>query len=622
MTKKCYMLYILSILSLSTTQICGATEERLGWINANLSSINGKLGSINDALGTLDNNINVQLTDLNDKLGDNNGTLNDKIGTLNTNLDNTKQALGNLAKLDDINGNLAKLNDINGNLAKLDDINGNLAKLDDINGNLAKLNDINGNLAKLNDINGNLAKLNSALADPSDASGKDNLNENLKALNTNLTNALGNPENNGSLNENLKGLNTKLDELVNLNTNLENINKALAKPYDPENPNDNLNENLKDLTGKLNVILNTLNDNLNTQQTNMNKTLTDLNGNLDTQQTNMNKTLANMNNIMDIQQNELKKLMKHKKIMHEKKKANIIKKDPASALATYYADLKHKEQSNKDLMNELFDTTLNNNFMYSLLPIEDINIKKKYWIRGNISGLNSDKYNTNSVLIGGDIFNKLFSQSLLKLQLLGGTMFGKLYSNSNDYNTLDFLIGPKLSLLHKYFVFEILGLYRHNTIKYSKNNRNEFTSNIFSFGGKLGFNINIANKFVLHPYVHVLVSNASTNKTIKLSNKYKHQVNWAPGLAIGYKVSNSTHIIADYKYNFKPVFVGNKGTDLMNSPNKKGSNEFGLGVNKSFNNSFEFSAKIAVNISKKHNINSNKKYKCDVKLQVQFSKSF
>ena len=304
----------------------------------------------------------------------------------------------------------------------------------------------------------------------------------------------------------------------------------------------------------------------------------------------------------------------------KKKMANIIIQDPASALATYCADLEYKEQSNKNLMNELFDETLNNNFMYSLLPIEDINTKKKYWIRGDISGLNSNKYTNNIALIGGDIFSKLFSQSLLKLQLLGGTMWGKLENNSSDYNTLEFLIGPKLSLLHKYFIFEVLGLYRYDNVKYSKNDINKFTSNIFSLGGKLGFNICIANKIVLHPYIHVLVSNILTNKPIKLSNKY--QVNWAPGLAIGYKISSSAYIIADYKYHFRPVFVDNRGVDLINDPNRKGSNEFGLGVNKSFDNSVEISLKGSVDVSNNQDTNSNKKHKCDVKVQAQLSKSF
>ena len=163
-------------------------------------------------------------------------------------------------------------------------------------------------------------------------------------------------------------------------------------------------------------------------------------------------------------------------------------------------------------------------------------------------------------------------------------------------------------------------MYRYANVEYSGNNKNEFTNNIFSIGSKLGINISLANKFLVQPYINALYSNILTSKPIKLSNKY--QLNWAPGLAVGYKISNSAHIIVHYKHHFKPILIDKKGTDLVN-PNNKGSNEFGLGVNKTFNNnSVEVSVKGAVDVSKEQNNTNKKNNKYDVKLQAQTSKSF
>ena len=264
------------------------------------------------------------------------------------------------------------------------------------------------------------------------------------------------------------------------------------------------------------------------------------------------------------------------------------------------------------MLNQAFDDDL----LDVLLP--DNASKKKYWIKGSISGINNNDWNNNSVLLGGDILNKSVLNSNLKLQLVGGTMFGNIKNYSNEYKTREFFVGPKVSFLNKYFTCELLGLYRHNNVAYSKDNKNEFVNNGLSIGGKAGINISLADMFIIQPYIKALHSRLKPNKPIQdLSTTY--QFDLASGLAFGFKLPYGFSLTFGYQHNFDPTLKDDKGIDLINNKNKS-SNTFGIGINKSVN-SIDIGAKISVDVNSDDNKNnSNNKDKVGIEAQLQVSK--
>ncbi|MBR1943846.1 MAG: hypothetical protein IJ848_00005, partial [Alphaproteobacteria bacterium] len=288
-------------------------------------------------------------------------------------------------------------------------------------------------------------------------------------------------------------------------------------------------------------------------------------------------------------------------------------KNPASELSTYCANLKSMEYNNIDLMSQLFY----DDFMYIFSPFSAS--KKAYFIRGELSGVNNSLWNSNNIFIGGDIFNDaiLDCNSRLKLSLIGNTSFGKLTNNSYKYKFLEFNIGPKLSILSRDFVFELLGLYRYSNVSYIGDSSNQFVNSGFSIGSKLGVNINLSNIFVLQPYIKILYSNMTSYKPRKdLPSNY--QINIVPGISLGLKLRNNFSIIAYYQHYYKSLLQDKNGLDLTD-PSLNYINEFGIGLNKIFNNSVELSTKIAIDIINRL-YNSKTKNDGSVKLQAQVSK--